>query len=74
LVPTVAKSMELGLCSDLANIHFPLATPQQLAIADWKLPEALMPIDFALPRILKSTFRHLYIRFIKEPMASYSDK
>ena len=39
---------------------------------DWKLPEALMPIDFALPRILKSTFRHLYIRFIKEPIASYS--
>ncbi len=74
LVPTVAKSRELGLCGDLAEIHFPLATPKQLAIADWKLPEALMPIDFALPRILKSTFRHLYIRFIKEPMASYSGK
>ncbi|MEB3225918.1 MAG: DUF362 domain-containing protein [Synechococcus sp.] len=74
LVPTVAKSMELRLCGDLTKIHFPLATPKQLAIADWKLPEALMPIDFALPRILKSTFRHLYIRFIKEPIASYGGK
>lgn len=74
LVPTVATSMKLGLCSDLTAIEFPLAQPKQLAIADWKLPAALMPIDFALPRILKSTFKHLYIRFIKEPMESYSAK
>ena len=74
LVPTVALSMKKNLCSTVEAIDFPLAEPKELAIADWKLPEALMPIDFALPRILKSTFRHLYIRFIKEPIASYSDK
>lgn len=74
LVPTVAMSMKMGLCSDLSAIAFPLAEPKDLAIADWKLPEALIPIDFALPRILKSTFRHLYIRFIKEPIESYSSK
>jgi uncharacterized protein (DUF362 family) len=74
LVPTVAKSIQMGLCSDLSAIAFPLAEPKELAIADWKLPEALIPIDFALPRILKSTFRHLYIRFIKEPIESYSSK
>ncbi|MGB2923802.1 MAG: DUF362 domain-containing protein [Limnothrix sp.] len=74
LVPTVATSIKMGLCSDLSAIAFPLATPKELAIADWKLPEALIPIDFALPRILKSTFRHLYIRFIKEPIESYSSK
>ncbi|AFY39658.1 hypothetical protein Lepto7376_3455 [[Leptolyngbya] sp. PCC 7376] len=74
LVPTVALSMKKGLCSTTEAIDFPLEEPKTLAIADWKLPEALMPIDFALPRILKSTFRHLYIRFIKEPISSYSDK
>jgi hypothetical protein len=25
-----------------------------------------------MPRVIKSTFRHLYIRFIKEPMSSYT--
>jgi uncharacterized protein (DUF362 family) len=74
LVPTVATSIKMGLCSTLEAIDFPLEQPKNLAIADWKLPEALMPIDFALPRIMKSTFKHLYIRFIKEPIAAYSGK
>lgn len=74
LVPIVAKAMELGLCSDLSAIDFPLLTPQELAIADWKLPDNLIPIDFALPRVIKSTFRHLYIRLIKEKVGAYSRK
>lgn len=74
LVPTLAASMQMGLCPELTAMKFPLSHPHDLAIADWKLPEALVPIDFALPRILKSTFRHLYIRFIKEPMTAYSNK
>ncbi|HEY9907208.1 MAG TPA: DUF362 domain-containing protein [Thermosynechococcaceae cyanobacterium] len=73
-VPTVAASQKLGLCSDLAAIEFPLLRPADLAIADWKLPDALMPIDFGLPRVVRSTFRHLYIRFIKEPMQAYAGK
>jgi hypothetical protein len=43
-----------------------------LQIEDWRLPDNLMPIDFAMPRVIKSTFRHLYIRFIKEPMGAYA--
>jgi hypothetical protein len=31
----------------------------------------LMPIDFGLPRVLRSTFKNFYIRFIKEPMKAY---
>jgi hypothetical protein len=27
-----------------------------------------------MPRVIKSTFRHLYIRFIKEPMSAYTGK
>jgi len=26
----------------------------------------MMPIDFGMPRVVKSAFKHLYIRFIKE--------
>ncbi|MBW4466055.1 MAG: DUF362 domain-containing protein [Pegethrix bostrychoides GSE-TBD4-15B] len=70
-VPTVAASQQLGLCPRLAGIQFPLLAPAQLRVADWKLPERLMPIDFGLPRVIKSTFRHLYIRFIKEPFMAY---
>jgi len=31
-----------------------------------------MPIDFGLPRVVRSTFKHLYIKLIKEPMAVYA--
>jgi uncharacterized protein (DUF362 family) len=71
-VPTVATSQKLGICPELHEIEFPNLTPDLLQIEDWRLPDNLMPIDFAMPRVIKSTFRHLYIRFIKEPMSAYS--
>ncbi|KAM3105496.1 DUF362 domain-containing protein [Phormidesmis sp. 146-33] len=71
IVPTLAASQRLGLCPELAAIDFPNLRPEDLQIADWRLPDKMMPIDFGAPRVLKSTFKHLYIRFIKEPMAAY---
>jgi uncharacterized protein (DUF362 family) len=65
-VPTLAVQDRLGYTSDLNLIDFPLSHPSELVISDWKLPDTLVPIDFALPRVVKSTFKHLYIRFIKE--------
>jgi uncharacterized protein (DUF362 family) len=73
-IPTIAASQRLGLCPDLAEIYFPLFQPQDLQMADWKFPETMMPIDFGAPRVLKSTFKHLYIRFIKEPMSAYAER
>ena len=73
-VPTLMAQKKLGLWSDLEEIEFTLLQPQDIAVSDWKLPEALMPIDFGLPRVLRSTFKHLYIRFIKEPLSNYSVK
>jgi uncharacterized protein (DUF362 family) len=69
LVPTATAAQRLGY--NPTAIEFPLYRPVDLQLSDWKLPEALMPIDFALPRVIKSTFRHLYIRFIREPMGAY---
>lgn len=74
IVPTVAASQRLGLCPELKNIHFPHLQPRDLQVMDWKLPDALMPIDFGMPRVIKSTFKHLYIRFIKEPMKAYAER
>jgi len=71
IVPTIAASQRLGLCSNLDIIDFPLLQPEELQIDDWRLPDTLMPIDFGMPRVLKSTFKHFYIRFIKEPMSAY---
>jgi uncharacterized protein (DUF362 family) len=71
-VPTVAASQKLGICPELSEIEFPNLSPDLLQIEDWRLPDNLMPIDFAMPRVIKSTFRHLYIRFIKEPMGAYA--
>jgi uncharacterized protein (DUF362 family) len=74
LVPTIAASQRLGICPELGDIDFPLQQPLELQVTDWKLPEALMPIDFGMPRVIKSTFKHFYIRFIKEPMKAYAKR
>ena len=71
-IPTVAASQRLGLCP--RAIEFVLQSPSELCIDNWQLPEKLMPIDFGMPRVMKSTFKHLYIRFIKEPMAAYAQR
>lgn len=73
-IPTLVESKRLGLCPELSQIDFPLMQPAELKIDDWQLPEKLMPIDFGAPRVLRSTFKHLYIRFIKEPMAAYATR
>lgn len=70
-IPTITQSQRLGLCPELDQIDYPLLSPADLRIADWKLPTELMPIDFGLPRVARSTFKHLYIRLIKEPIAAY---
>ncbi|NWF61003.1 MAG: DUF362 domain-containing protein [Fischerella sp.] len=70
-VPTVAASMRLGVCPELEAIYYPHLHPSLLQIDDWLLPDKFLPIDFGMPRVIKSTFKHLYIRFIKEPMSAY---
>ncbi|MFQ4146214.1 DUF362 domain-containing protein [Chlorogloeopsis sp. ULAP02] len=70
-VPTIAASMRLGVCPELDAIYYPHLHPDLLQINDWRLPDKLVPIDFGMPRVIKSTFKHLYIRFIKEPMSAY---
>ncbi|WP_017298410.1 DUF362 domain-containing protein [Nodosilinea nodulosa] len=74
VVPTVAQSMRLGVCPAWDEIAFPLLAPEDLRVADWQLPAELMPIDFGMPRVVKSTFKHLYIRFIQEPVATYAGR
>ncbi len=71
VVPTIAASKRLGLCPELVDIHFPHRQPLELQVMDWKLPDNLVPIDFGMPRVIKSTFKHLYIRLLKEPMRAY---
>lgn len=74
MVPTVAAAQRLGLSPKLADIHFPHLQPLELQVRDWKLPDALVPIDFGMPRVIKSTFKHFYIRFLKEPINSYAQR
>ncbi len=70
-VPTVAAAQRLGL-GPLEPMDFPLLNPQELKVMDWRLPDKLMPIDFGAPRIIRSTFKHLYIRWLQEPLSSYT--
>lgn len=63
-IVTIAAAERLGLSSNLEAISFPLLTPDQLQIPDWQFPSKLVPIDFGAPRVIKSTFKHLYIRWL----------
>ena len=72
IVPTLSAQFKQGYCSDLSQIEFPYYKPADLQVSNWKLPETLMPIDFGLPRVLRSTFKNFYIRLIKEPIDIYS--
>lgn len=74
IVPTIAAAERLGLSPQLADITFPRLQPSEVQVSDWKLPDTLMPIDFGMPRVVKSTFKHLYIRLIKEPMRAYAER
>ncbi len=67
-VPTLVASKRLGVCPELEEIEFPLQRPVDLQVSDWKLPEALTPLDFGMPRIVKSTFKHLIVRWVREPL------
>lgn len=71
IIPTIVAAQSLGLCPELEQINFPLCSPSELRIHDWQLPASLVPIDFGLPRVLRSTFKHLYIRFIKEKLSTF---
>lgn len=71
LVPSLQAASALGIAPQQEEIYFPLQHPAELQILDWKLPDALKPIDFGLPRVLRSLFKHFYIRFIQEPIAVY---
>uniref|UniRef100_B8HRR9 DUF362 domain-containing protein n=1 Tax=Cyanothece sp. (strain PCC 7425 / ATCC 29141) TaxID=395961 RepID=B8HRR9_CYAP4 len=72
IIPVMRAAARSGLIP--AEIDYPLLKPVDLQISDWQLPEKLVPIDFGAPRVLKSTFKHLYIRWIKEPIAAYSGR
>jgi uncharacterized protein (DUF362 family) len=72
-IPTLAAAIRLGLCSEnISDIEIVGTTIDRLRIHDWQLPTEIMPIDFGLPRIMRSTFKHLYIKFIKEPISAYA--
>ncbi|MEM6500548.1 MAG: DUF362 domain-containing protein [Cyanobacteria bacterium P01_C01_bin.89] len=73
-IPTIPAAEKLGLSPlTLDAVEFPLLTPQDLAVTNWQLPERMMPIDFGAPRVLRSTFKQLYIKFIKEPLDAYTN-
>ncbi len=72
-VPTIRAAERLGYAATEKTLY-PLYSPEQLQVCDWKLPERMMAIDFGAPRVIRSTFKHLYIRFIKEPLRAYSQR
>ncbi|MGQ9866795.1 MAG: DUF362 domain-containing protein [Pseudanabaenaceae cyanobacterium] len=69
-LPTLRAAAHLGLTP--ATLDWQGTPLAELQVTDWRLPPELMPIDFGLPRVLRSTLKHLYIRYIKEPLRAYT--
>ncbi|WP_293067221.1 hypothetical protein [Okeania sp. SIO2B3] len=43
----------------------PSEKPAKLEVENWQLPTIKKPIDFGIPRIVRLTFKHLYVKFIQ---------
>jgi uncharacterized protein (DUF362 family) len=71
-VPTLVAASKRGVGSNWEEVEIVGTSIDRLRLTDWQLPTEIMPIDFGLPRIVRSTFKHLYIKFIKEPLTIYS--
>ncbi|MBW4700176.1 MAG: DUF362 domain-containing protein [Aphanocapsa lilacina HA4352-LM1] len=68
-VPVLCAARALGVIPEgLTGIRLDGPPLEQLRCPDWRLPETMMPIDFGLPRVMRSTMKHLWIRFLKEPL------
>ncbi len=68
-VPVLQAARALGIGPHgLADIVIDGPPIESLYCPDWKLPDTMMPIDFGMPRVLRSTLKHLVVRFIKEPL------
>jgi len=72
IVPIAKEMIAQGLCGELADLTWVGDPLDSWQMDDWRLPDSIMPIDFGLPRVVRSTFKHLYIKLIKEPMAAYA--
>ncbi len=72
IVPIGKEMMAQGLCGELTDLTWVGDALDSWQMDDWRLPDSIMPIDFGLPRVVRSTFKHLYIKLIKEPMAAYA--
>ncbi|MDX1977973.1 MAG: DUF362 domain-containing protein [Pseudanabaenaceae cyanobacterium bins.68] len=70
-LPTLMAAQRQGLVAHYQQVEILGTAIADLQIEGWQLPQALMPIDFGLPRIIRSTFKHLYIKFLKEPITGY---
>jgi uncharacterized protein (DUF362 family) len=67
-MPTMeaARLLNIGPQS-LADIKILGLSIEEAYCPDWKLPDSLVPIDFGLPRVVRSTIRDAYTRWVLEP-------
>ncbi|AGY60220.1 DUF362 domain-containing protein [Gloeobacter kilaueensis] len=68
-LPVLRAALALGIGpSGFADIVIDGPPVAELRCPDWKLPQTMAPIDFGLPRVVRSTLRDLLIRLIREPL------
>jgi hypothetical protein len=67
-MPTMeaARLLKIGPQS-LSEIEIRGLSLEEAYCPDWKLPDSLVPIDFGLPRVVRSTIRDAYTRWVLEP-------
>lgn len=64
--PVMIACRQAGLPgSTLSGLEFPLALPQQVKVADFRIPEQLVPIRFNLFRFLKNSMGRLWLSLFR---------
>jgi uncharacterized protein (DUF362 family) len=58
-VPVFQAAQELNVLPDLSELQILGPDWQSFCLGDWKLADQTMPIDFGLPRVMRSTVKHL---------------
>ncbi len=58
-VPVYRAAHQLNLMPELEDIAIAGPDWTTFALGDWQLPSAMAPIDFGVPRLIRSTAKHL---------------
>lgn len=60
-VPVFQAAQELNVLPELSDLRILGSDWESFCLEDWKLADQIMPIDFGLPRVIRSALKHVLV-------------